>query len=72
MSPLHPARMQGLAEVAKALPKGSKKRLKAAAANRLDEFEHNMPTSKAESRRRMLRKEIGQSVAAYFTKQDKL
>jgi hypothetical protein len=71
--------MQGLAEVAKALPKehtdidqGSKKRLKAAAANRLDEFEHNMPTSKAESRRRMLRKEIGQSVAAYFTKQDKL
>jgi len=75
MAALHPARMQDLAEVSRAVRQhtdidhGSSQRLKAAAANKLSAFSRSVPqSSRAETNRQRLRKEIGGTIAAFYKK----
>mmetsp|Transcript_9526 Transcript_9526/g.19116 ORF Transcript_9526/g.19116 Transcript_9526/m.19116 type:complete len:80 (-) Transcript_9526:140-379(-) len=72
------ARQMELAEVPKALERqhqdidvGSKKRLQAAAANRLNAFARHMPHSFEETRTDKLRKALGTTIAHFFSAQQK-
>ena len=78
MAAAGPARQMELAEVPQAVERehtdidlGSKKRLQAAAANRLNAFARHMPHSFEETRTDRLRKALGTTIAHFFSAQQK-